>query len=219
MEMIKMKEKLNALLEKLGPIYEASDIKKFCEKEGHEWSYSLVNASMERSAPLILGFNWGAAQGEKYPSQSHVEKTNFETSDVGSLRRIDPFIREHFGQDYLSKANQSNYCFFRSSTEDQINETDIRRCSGVFAELIEILAPSSIICLSAKLRKHLIDTNQVHARQEKAINFKRGSAEIEFVAVRGKLASVVDIKFLPHPNYPMKRDARSEAWKFCCESQ
>lgn len=214
-----MREKLNALLEKLGPIYETSDIKKFCREKGHEWSYSLVNSSMELSAPLILGFNWGAAQGEKYPSQSHVEKTNFETSDVGSLKRIYPFIREHFGQDYLSKANQSNYCFFRSSTEDQINETDIKRCSGVFAELIEILAPSSIICLSAKLRKHLIDTNQVCDQQEKTIKFRRGSAEIEFVAVRGKLASGVDINFLPHPNYPMKREARSAAWQFCCGPQ
>ena len=101
-----MREKLNALLKKLGPIYETSDIKKYCRKEGHEWSYSLVNSSMERSAPLILGFNWGAAQNEKYSSQPTIEKTNFETADVGSLKRIYPFIREHFGEDYLSKVSQ-----------------------------------------------------------------------------------------------------------------
>lgn len=214
-----MREKLNALLEKLGPIYETSDIKKFCEKEGHEWSYSLVNSSMERSAPLILGFNWGAAQGEKYSSQSHVEKINFETADVGSLKRIYPFIRKHFGEDYLPKVSQSNYCFFRSKTENQIEEPDIERCRSIFTELIEILAPSSIICMSAKLRKHLIDKNQVCDQQEKTIKFTRGASEIEFVAVRGKLASGVDIKFLPHPNYPMKRKARLDAWQFCCESQ
>lgn len=207
-----MREKLNALLEKLGPIYETSDIKK-----GHEWSYSLVNTSMEHSAPLILGFNWGVAQNEKYSSQPPIEKTNFETADVGSLKRIYPFIRKHFGEDYLSKVSQSNYCFFRSKIEDQIKEADIERCRSIFTELIEILAPSSIICLSAKLRKHMIDTNQVCDQQEKAIKFRRGSSEIEFVAVRGKLASGVDIKFLPHPNYPMKREARSAAWQFCCE--
>lgn len=207
-----MREKLNALLEKLGPIYETSDIKK----AGHEWSYSLINTSMEHSAPLILGFNWGVAQNEKYSNQQPIEKSNFEKEDVGSLKRIYPFIREYFGQDYLSKVNQSNYCFFRSKTEDQIKESDIERCRGVFLELIEILAPSSIICLSAKLRKHLIDTNQVCDQQEKAIVFRRGSSEIEFVAVRGKLASGVDIKFLPHPNYPMKREARAAAWQFCC---
>lgn len=219
MGMIKMREKLNALLERLGPIYETSDIKKFCSEKRHEWSYSLVTTSMERSAPLILGFNWGAAQGETYSSQSHVEKTDFEKADVGSLKRIYPFIREHFGQDYLSKVSQSNYCFFRSKTEDQIKEADIERCRSIFTELIEILAPSSIICLSAKLRKHLIDTNQVCDQQEKAIKFRRGASEIEFVAVRGKLESGVDIKFLPHPNYPMKRDARSSAWQFCCGPQ
>lgn len=106
MGMLKMREKLNALLEKLGPIYETSDIKK----EG--WSYSLVNTSMEHSAPLIFGFNWGVAQNEKYSSQQTIEKTNFEAADVGSLKRIHPFIRQHFGQDYLSKVSQLNYCFF-----------------------------------------------------------------------------------------------------------
>lgn len=212
-----MEEKLNALLGKLDQIYEDSEIKQTCIKENQKWGYSLVTTPMEQSEPLILGFNWGAAKGQIYQNQTAIKKTNFlDEDDVGSLKRIFPFIRQHLGDDYLTKASQSNYCFFRSSTEDQINETDIMRCSGVFAELIEILAPSSIICLSAKLRKHLIDTNQVHARQEKAINFKRGSAEIEFVAVRGKLASGVDIKFLPHPNYPMKREARSAAWQFCC---
>jgi uracil-DNA glycosylase len=138
---------------------------------------------------------------------------------VGSLKRIYPFLDKYYGKDFLSNVSQSNYCFFRSKTENQIEEPDIERCRSIFTELIEILAPSSILCLSAKLRKHLIDTNQVHALQEKAINFKRGAAEIEFVAVRGKLASGVDIKFLPHPNYPMKRDARSEAWQFCCGPQ
>jgi hypothetical protein len=216
-----MREKLNALLEKLGPIYETSDIKKFCNnsKEHHEWSYSLVTTSLEQSAPLILGFNWGASQNEKYSCQQSIEKTDFKKEDVGSLKRIYPFLDKYYGKDFLSNVSQSNYCFFRSKTENQIEEPDIERCRSIFTELIEILAPSSIICLSAKLRKHLIDTNQVHALQEKTINFKRGAAEIEFVAVRGKLASGVDIKFLPHPNYPMKRDARSEAWKFCCESK
>ena len=62
-----MKEKLNALLEQLGSIYEESDIKRLCEKERQEWGYSLVTTAMERSTPLILGFNWGATQNEKYP--------------------------------------------------------------------------------------------------------------------------------------------------------
>jgi hypothetical protein len=212
----KMEVKLNALLGKLNQIYDDSEIKQTCIKENQKWGYSLVTTPMEQSEPLILGFNWGAAKGQIYPNQTAIKKTNFLDEDVGSLKRIIPFIRQHLGEDYLTKASQSNYCFFRSSTEDQINETDIKRCSGVFAELIEILAPSSIICLSAKLRKHLIDTNQVCDQQEKIIKFRRGSSEIEFVAVRGKLASGVDIKFLPHPNYPMKRDARSVAWQFCC---
>ena len=214
-----MREKLNELLEQLDSIYDTSEIKKFCDEKGHKWGYSLVTSAMERSAPLILGFNWGATQNEAYKNQKFVEKTNFETEDVGSLKRIFPFIRNHFGEEYLSKVSQSNYCFFRSKTESQIKESDIERCRIIFARLIEILEPSAVLCFSAQLRKHLIDTSQVSGLREKAIKFKRGSRMVEFVAFRGKFASGVDIKFLPHPNFPMTRDARLEAWEFCCEAQ
>lgn len=214
-----MREKLNALLKKLGPIYDASDIKKVCKDESLEWGYSLVTSAMERSAPLILGFNWGATQNEKYSNQKFVEKTNFETEDVGSLKRIFPFIRNYFGEEYLSKVSQSNYCFFRSKSESQINDSDIKRCRIIFSELIKILEPSAILCFSSQLRKYLIGANQVCDIKEKTIKFERGSRKIEFIAVRGKFASGVEIKFLPHPNFPMKRDARLEAWQFCCEAQ
>ena len=214
-----MREKLNELLEQLVPIYDASDIKKNSEKDGQKWGYSLVTSAMERSAPLILGFNWGANKEEKYENQEFMKVSDFEKEDVGSLKRIFPLIRNYFGEEYLSKVSQSNYCFFRSKTESQITPADIERCRPVFIKLIEILEPSAIICLSAKLRKHLIDSNQVSELREKVIKFKRGSRLVEFVAFRGKFASGVDIKFLPHPNFPMTRDARLEAWEFCCEAQ
>ena len=214
-----MKEKLNELLQQLGPIYDASDIKKTCEKDSLKWGYSLVTSALERSAPLILGFNWGANQKESYANQKLVEKTNFEKEDVGSLTRIFPFIRNYFGEEYLSKVSQSNYVFFRSKTESQITPVDIERCRPVLIKLIEILEPSAIICLSAKLRKHLLDSNQVSELREKVIKFNRGSRLVEFVACRGTFTDDVEIKFLPHPNFPMTRDARLEAWKFCCEVQ
>lgn len=211
-----MKEKLNTLLEKLDKIYDESDIKKYCTHQKQSWGYSLVITPMEPGAPLILGFNWGASQGEKYENQSNIEKTNFlNVKDIGSLKRIFPFIYQHLGEDYLVKTSQSNYCFFRSKAENQISEADIKRCSGIFDELIEVLAPSSIICLSAKLRKYMIMTEKVCNRQEKTISFNRGNANIEFVAIRGTLASGVGINFLPHPNYPMTCEARSKAWQFC----
>ena len=212
-----MKERLNELVKQLGQVHDASDIKSWCKENDQTWGYSLVTSAMEKSAPLILGFNWGANEGEKYPNQESLEATNFETQDVGSLKRIFPLVRHYFGEEYLSKVSQSNYCFFRSNTESQITPADIERCRPVFVKLIEILEPSAIICFSAKLRKHLIDTNQVSDLREKAIKFKRGSSLVEFVACRGKFTSGVDIKFLPHPNFPMTREARLETWKFCCE--
>lgn len=209
-----MREELNALLELIGPIYGKSDIKK----ERPDWGYSLVTTAMEVSAPFLLGFNWGANQNETYQNQKSVELANFENEDVGSLKRIFPFIRSYFGEEYLSKVSQSNYCFFRSKTEAQISHADIERCKPVFLKLIKILEPSAILCFSSKLRKYLIETNQVLDRKERVISFRRGSRDIEFVAVHGKFASGVDIRFLPHPNFPMSRNARLEAWQFCCET-
>ena len=213
---MKMREELNTLLELLGPIYDKSDTKKICEKERQKWGYSLVTSAMERSAPLILGFNWGANQKEIYQNQKSVDLANFEKEDVGSLKRIFPFIRSYFGEEYLSKVSQSNYCFFRSKTEAEISPADIERCKPIFDKLVEILEPSAILCFSSKLRKYLIESNQVLDLKERAIKFGRGSRDIEFVAAHGTFASGVGIRFLPHPNYPMKRDARAAAWQFCC---
>ena len=116
---------------------------------------------------------------------------------------------------YLKSVNRI-IVFFRSKTEAQISSADIERCKPIFAKLVEILEPSAILCFSSKLRKFLIETDQVFDLKERTIKFKRGSRDIEFVAAHGKFASGVDIRFLPHPNYPMKCDARAAAWQFCC---
>lgn len=212
-----MKNTLNDLLFRLEAIYEKSEIRKECEIENREWGYSLVTTAMAPASPLILGFNWGASKGEKYVSQKTVEETDFTKMDIGSLKRIFPFVRKHLGNDYLSKVSQSNYCFFRSQKEEQISSFDIDLCRDVFSELIQALDPSSIICFSSRLRDHLLGSKAVIEEKALPIKFIRGTKEIQFVARRGRLASGIDIKFLPHPNYPMTREARELSWQFCCE--
>lgn len=34
--------------------------------------------------------------------------------------------------------------------------------------------------------------------------------------IKATLTTGTEIKFLPHPNYPMKKEARDKAWEFCC---
>ncbi len=78
------------------------------------------------------------------------------------------------------------------------------------------MQPSSILCFSSKLRDHLLNSNSVKFKESTNISYKRGSVQISYEPIKAILTSGVEIKFLPHPNYPMKKEARDEAWEFCC---
>lgn len=211
-----MKTILAGLLTELRQAYEKSDIRQYCLENGHhEWYYSLITTTMVPGGPLILGFNWGASGGEHGPEIS-IEKSDFSREDVGSLSRIFPYCEKYFDRDFLSNASQSNYCFFRSEKESQITNEDIELCRPIFEKLIDAIKPSSILCFSSKLRDYLLKNDKILSPDKKIISFKRGSYDVRYEAIKATLISGIDIKFLPHPNYPMKRAARIEAWEFCC---
>lgn len=211
-----MKTILDDLLAELEPIYRQSDIKQYCLDYDHEWHYSLLNTTMKKGGPMILGFNWGASQGEKYSPQKSIEATNLRGSNVGSLARIFPYCEKYFGNDFLDNTSQSNYCFFRSKKESQITPNDIALCKTIFERLIEVMEPSSILCLSSKLRDYMLSSNTVKFKESTKISYKSGSVQISYEPIRAILKSGANINFLPHPNYPMKKEARDEAWEFCC---
>lgn len=206
------------LLVELSQLYEVSDIKEFCVKNGFEWHYSLVTTTMESGGPLILGFNWGASLKQKYMPETSIEKSDFLNADVGSLSRIFPFCEKYFGADFLTKISQSNYCFFRSQTESQITSKDIALCEPVFEKLINAIQPSLILCFSSKLRDYLISNNKILSSELKEITFKRGSSVVTYSTMRAILSTGIEIKFLPHPNYPIRQNARAQAWEFCCST-
>ncbi len=211
-----MQAELSKLLSELGKVFSNSDIKEYCLINGHQWSYSLVSTTLEQNGPLVIGFNWGASKGEDYSPQKEIKKTNFLTEEVGSLSRIFPYCRRYFGEDFLSKITQSNYCFFRSQKESQITQRDIELCEPIFEQLVGILNPSSILCFSSKLRDSLLKNGRIKSTEMFDIKYDRGSLKVTYTAIKATLNSGVEISFLPHPNYPMKGEARQEAWKFCC---
>lgn len=211
-----MNKGLDELLHELEIAYAESDIKKYCLEEGHEWFYSLVATNLEQNGPLVLGFNWGARQNEKYKPQTFIEKSNFAKTDVGSISRTFPYFRKYFGSDFLSKASQSNYCFFRSKNENQITSHDIKLCEPVFEKLVTLIKPTAIFCFSSQLRDYFLKSEKICDLKTLDIVFKRGSSDIAYTTIKGSLSSGISIFFLPHPNYPMKRDARDKAWEFCC---
>lgn len=213
-----MKNELHALLSEVAVAYEQSEIKKICEVGNFEWHYSLITGTLVKGGPLILGYNWGASQNEtyKHKPQTTIENAIFKTQDVGSLKRIFPYCEKYFGTDFLEQTSQSNYCFFRSKNEGQISNKDIALCEPIFEKLISTLAPSYILCLSSKLRDYLISGNKLKDIESTNIHFRRGNVDTTYQAMKAKLKSGATIVFLPHPNYPMKKEAREQAWAFCC---
>ncbi len=213
-----MKTILEDLLTELERVYEKSPIRSYCLRNGHEWHYSLITTTLELYQPLIIGFNWGASQDEEYQPQSSIFKSDFSMKEVGSLSRIFPYCEKYFDYNFLSKASQSNYCFFRSKCESQISNQDIELCEPIFEKLIDAIEPSVILCFSSKLRNYLIKNNRICSRNSKIITYRRGSSNVKYEVIKATLKSGIEIKFLPHPNYPMKGGARSEAWEFCCRN-
>lgn len=206
---------LNELLRNLRKIYEESEIRDICSTEGYQWGYSLITGACVPAAPLLVGFNWGAKEGEKYESQETIEATVWTNEDLGSLVRIVPYCKKYLPQHMLTQASQTNYCFFRSKNERQITSGDLELCRPIFYRLLEIVNPSIILCFSSKLRDHLVSTDQVKNFENRSIAYDRGQQRVTYDAIKGVLATGVKIAFLPHPNYPMKKSARDVAWDFC----
>lgn len=209
-----MKEKLEALLCDLATAYKISDINKFCIENDLSWHYSLLTTALEIKKPLIVGFNWGAANGISYRPQHRIERVNFLNQDLGSLKRTLPFFARYLGLDEITSASQTNLCFFRSHKESQISKRDILLCEPIFNRLIEILQPSYIVCFSGQLKKIIIELNLLENIQTEKVVWKSGSRNVSYNASKGYFKGAGEIYFLPHPNYPLSGVAREKAWQF-----
>lgn len=166
--------------------------------------------------PTCYRIQLGSLKGRRIRTSNRNKKANFLTEDVGSLSRIYPFCRKHFGDDFISKITQSNYCFFRSHNESQISSKDIELCEPILEKLISIIEPSIILCFSSKLRDSLLRSSKIQSLEKLEIEYYRGSFKMTYCAIKATLNSGVKINFLPHPNYPIKGEARIKAWDFCC---
>ncbi len=202
-----MKNELEALLKEIEAAYEESGI-----KETAGLNYSLITGSLQKNQPLIIGFNWGASDTE-YKPQNNIEVEDLCLENLGSMKRIIPFCKKYFGEDFLDKASQTNYCFFRSKSERDIVEKDLELCRPIFDKLIMLLMPSIVLCFSGQLREYLCNSNRVDHIEKRGFPFKRGSKDVTCYAARG-FFNGAKIVFLPHPNFPIPGKTRNEAWDF-----
>lgn len=206
------------LIKKTEIAFDQSDIKQLAEQQGEEWFYSISSTKLIKGTTLIIGFNWGAGLGENYSPQSSIPSDSFrelyERRELGSLQRIYAPLTEYFPSEEVSSYIQTNFCFFRSKTEDQISNRDLELSLPLFSELLEILAPKRIIGLSAKLKAHFIDSRICSSLEELNIDSNGRTLHVSKGYYGTKMKNI-PIYFLPHPNAKFTSIARKKAWDFC----
>lgn len=197
----------NELLEKTKDAYERSDIKSF------GWYYSISSTPLKKNATLLVGLNWGVSpEGEHEPQPQMPDKPFKEIGDLGSFKRVIPYLDKYLPNDELV---QSNFCFFRSKKESQLTQKDFELSTPLFNELVETISPTKIIGFSNKLRDYFLKNTELFQGQEPySISSNKGTLQIikGTYSVNGKK---IPTYFLPHPNYPISSDARDKAWNYC----
>jgi hypothetical protein len=179
--------------------FNQSDIKKLAEKEGKKWYYSLCTNKPKEGQPLLIGLNWGASDEDFEPQDINNLPETINWSLMGDLKKLKPYLEEYFPGIDSSTYNQTNYCFFRSKSEDDLNWSDIKLTEAPFEEFISRIKPSIIFGFSAKLRDYLLHNRRILFLEERPIN----SGTKTYIVYKGfmKLKSWwTHINLIPHPS-------------------
>lgn len=212
-----MNTAIEDLFSKTKRAYEESDIKKYAIKNHKtEWYYSLSSTRTEEIRTLIVGFNWGVDQKGRHERQTEIPKEGFfDLTDLGSFKRVKPFLKEYLPHGELDNIGQTNFCFFRSEEESQISKKDLEASESLFKELLDIIQPKMILAFSKKLRDFLLGQKE-HFSIVDEENIKSGKKNILIVRGNYKFNDrEITVFLLPHPNSKVTRSAREAAWKFC----
>lgn len=201
--------------------FDKSDIKKFAIENNVKWNYSISATPLKEGCTVLVGFNWGAGKDQVYEPQSEMPTKSFkelyDINDLGSFQRVYLPLKKYLPSEDIDNCVQTNFCFFRSQTEDQITEEDLKLSTVLFSKLIEQIKPVRIIGFSKKLQAYFTE-NKLCENIENT-SFK-SNARTLYVS-KGNYESKdlkIPIYFLPHPNAKFTSEARENAWKFCFNS-
>ncbi len=204
-----MATKVNAqsYFDRIGKAWDESDIKK----RHPEWAWSLAATQLYTDSLVIVGFNWGAAQMEKYDPQESLPDQPWLQQDLGTLSRTIPYLRKYFPDIDLDKVVQTNYCFFRSPEQSDITSDDIDRCHPLFMDLLKDLQPKQVLIFSSVLRDRIKD--QLSNRKIAEIP----SGDRTAIAIRASWSiggREIPVGIVPHPNNAITGEAREKCWEW-----
>jgi hypothetical protein len=216
-----IQQQLQELLIATEQQFNRSRIKAAAEQAGKKWMYNIAATRITPQNPLILGFNWGAEEKERYTPvlEDKTFLNSLNANDLGSMKRLRRHLVQylHMDDDAMENVGQSNYCFFRSKSDGEIVKSDLELCRPLFEKLLEIARPSMILSFSNRLRDYLLGENRVSDVMRQPVPTENPSKR-NYRACKGFLevhGSTIPIYFLPHPNYRLSGVARDAAWEFC----
>ena len=209
--------KTEELFLELDAAFEKSDIKRIAEHNSCKWNYSLTSTPLHENSLLLIGFNPGAAKHISYEKQNKLPEENFLLQDLGSFKRIVPFLKMFFTEETINRIVQINFCFFRSTKQNEISHHDKTLCEPVFLKLISLINPKQAISFSAAFRQHLLFHHELFENKfnhEIASNKGMINVSVGEITINSKK---IPIGFLPHPNYPLIKSVREKAWNVVTE--
>jgi len=211
------KEELKFFIELLAKTQEAYD-KSQVKKDNPNWSYSITATRIIPQSPLIVGFNWGAAQDVKYRSQDVYPLFPFgKIDDLGSMVRMIRYFKQYCPE--ALGGMQTNFCFFRSKEEADIGSEDLKLSTPLFEDYLEYARPTQIITFSSKLKNYMKDSGLVEVIAEPTI--KNGNRSV--YPMKAELTmnglSKVPVYYLPHPNSAIEGDARKKCWEMAFRTE
>ncbi len=197
--------------------------------------YALVGTQIKPNQPLVVGLNWGGGsekdlkkmkeKGEEYKPQtlSSYQKLIDDNThlfseglDAGSLLRIKSYIEKYIDIDIkTSHIGWTNFCLFRTPKDTALSSEAMELTKSIFLKLIEIIKPSMIIGLSSEFRNFLLDTKMLSQLQP--YSAKNEDDKNKYNGYKAVLNNSYPIYLLPHPNAPVGKVARDDAWDFCFE--
>lgn len=226
-------KQLEKLLIDIAKAYEDSPLKEYCIKNNKEWHYSLLGSKFIENPVLLIGLNWGAGTEARKNKETGIKERvdiiykpqtidgcenlpafhEMTINDLGSsFIRLKNYIKE-YGKISIENVTWTNYCFFRSYSDKELTAEDYKLTEPIFANLLDISRPRSMICVSKALYNFLNNQNLLEDKKEKIIKIHSKS---NYTVVKAKLHNY-DFFCLPHPNTPATSKARKECWDFCFE--
>lgn len=212
--------KFDVLLDKANRLFEFSEVKFRHERDISKWGLSLCATPANPAKAVVLGINWGGAalaSISRYSVQRRLPTKEEFLEDYNAGRY--PYFKK--SEDLISEFlrlqieevefNYTNVCLFRSPNISDLSIKEVRWCTPLLKEYIELIEPPCILSLG--------NTNIVYLEPDLRELIKFTETGTTHVGYSGTLWGF-PFYSVPHPTARKLTDeVRHKIWSAIFQSQ